>query len=381
MEDDSSIVIKEVNTKAELKTFVEFEHKLYKGNDYYVPSLLESELETLDREVNPAFEYCDAIYFLAYRGDEVVGRIAGICNYKANDIWNQSQVRFGWFDYIDDLAVSQKLMQAVEEWGREKGCEAVHGPMGFTDQDKEGMLVEGFDQLGTMITYYNYPYYIRHMEYMGFEKDTDWVEYKVYVPSSIPEKHIRMGNIVREKYGLRVVKFRKKKEIMPYARDIFYLLNDTYKHLYGYVELTDKQIDQLAGQYINFLQLDFCSFIVREADNALVGFGITMPSMSRALQKAKGKLFPTGFIHLLRAVNAKRPEVVDMLLISVAEEYQNKGVNALIFEDLIPIMNKYHVRYLESNPELETNASVSLQWKYFKRVRHKRRRAYIKELD
>lgn len=379
--EDDTVVIKEVRTKSELKDFVEFELKLYAGNKYFVPPLIDDEVESLSRESNPAFDHCEAVYFLAYRGDRIVGRVAGILNHKANDIWNQNHARFGWLDFEDDLAVSQKLLNAVEQWAMRHGCEAIHGPLGFTDLDKEGMLVEGFDQLGTMITLYNYPYYPEHMERLGYEKDIDWVEYKVYVPSTIPEKHLRLSNIVRQKYGLRVVKFRKKKDILPYARELFYLVNETYKHLYGFVELSDRQIDLLVKQYIPFIQLELCSFIIREQDNALVGFGITLPSMSRALQRAKGRLFPFGFIPLMQAMTSKSPEVVDMLLISIDKEYQNKGVNALIFEDLIPIMNKYHVRYLESNPELETNVNVALQWKYFKRVRHKRRRAYIKELE
>ena len=374
-----NIVIKEVTGKKELRQFVRFNIDLYKGNPYHVPSLIYDEMMTLDRKQNPAFEVCDAIYFLAYKGDRIVGRIAGIINRRSNEVWNQKRARFGFVDFIDDDEVVDALFNAVRQWAKQQGMEELCGPMGFTDLDHEGMLVHGFDQLGTMATIYNHPYYPQQLERMGFVKDQDWHEFKVYVPDCVPEKHLRIGEIVKRKYGLKVVKCKSKKEVMPYARPLFETLNISYAPLYSFSPLTDKQIDYYINMYIPMLRLDLLTLIVREEDNAVVGFGISIPSLSRALQKSKGQLWPFGWFHLLKALRSK-PEIVDLYLMGVLPEYQSKGVNALLFNDLIPIYKSLGVVYAESNPELESNNAVQAQWDYFKREHHKTRRVFIQKL-
>ena len=374
-----NIVIKEVTGKKELRQFVRFNIDLYKGNPYHVPSLIYDEMMTLDRKQNPAFEVCDAIYFLAYKGDRIVGRIAGIINRRSNEVWNQKRARFGFVDFIDDDEVVDALFNAVRQWAKQQDMEELCGPMGFTDLDHEGMLVHGFDQLGTMATIYNHPYYPQQLERMGFVKDQDWHEFKVFVPDCVPEKHLRIGEIVKRKYGLKVVKCKSKKEVMPYARPLFETLNISYAPLYGFSPLTDKQIDYYINMYIPMLRLDLLTLIVREEDNAVVGFGISIPSLSRALQKSKGQLWPFGWFHLLKALRSK-PEIVDLYLMGVLPEYQSKGVNALLFNDLIPIYKSLGVVYAESNPELETNNAVQAQWDYFKREHHKTRRVFIQQL-
>ena len=374
-----NIVIKEVTGKKELRQFVRFNIDLYKGNPYHVPSLIYDEMMTLDRKQNPAFEVCDAIYFLAYKGDRIVGRIAGIINRRSNEVWNQKRARFGFVDFIDDDEVVDALFNAVRQWAKQQDMEELCGPMGFTDLDHEGMLVHGFDQLGTMATIYNHPYYPQQLERMGFVKDQDWHEFKVYVPDCVPEKHLRIGEIVKRKYGLKVVKCKSKKEVMPYARPLFETLNISYAPLYGFSPLTDKQIDYYINMYIPMLRLDLLTLIVREEDNAVVGFGISIPSLSRALQKTKGQLWPFGWFHLLKALRSK-PEIVDLYLMGVLPEYQSKGVNALLFNDLIPIYKSLGAVYAESNPELESNNAVQAQWDYFKREHHKTRRVFIQQL-
>ena len=373
------VLIKEVTTKKELKKFVKFNIELYKNCPYHVPGLIDEEMMTLLRDKNPAFEIAEAIYFLAYKGDKIVGRIAGIINHRNNETYNKKNARFGFVDFIDDAEVVDKLFGAVESWAKEKGMEAIHGPLGFTDLDHEGMLIEGFDQLGTMAALYNFPYYPAHIERLGYAKDLDWQEFKIYIPKEIPERHVRIGEIVQKKYGLKILKFKKRKEIWPYAQRIFETLNQAYAHLYGFTKLTPKQIDYYVKMYIPMLRLDMITLILREADDTVVGFGISLPNLSRALQKAKGSMFPFGFIHLLKALYSKA-EVVDLYLVGVLPEYQKKGVNALLFNDLIPVYNKVGAVYAESNPELETNNAVQAQWDYFKREHHKTRRAFSKKL-
>lgn len=375
-----SVEVREVKGKKELRKFVKFNIDLYKDNPYHVPGLVDEELVTLDQTKNPAFEVCDAVYFLAYKDGKIAGRIAGMVNRRSNETWNQKYARFGFVDFIDDEEVVNALFGAVEKWARGQGMEAIQGPMGFTDLDHEGMLIEGFDQLGTMATIYNYPYYPRHMERLGYEKDQDWHEFKIYIPDSIPEKHLRIGEIVKKKYGLKTMKFSRSKDIMPYAQKVFETLNAAYTPLYGFAKLTQKQIDYYIKMYIPMLRLDLVTLIVREEDDAVVGFGISLPSLSRALQKAKGSMLPFGWFHLLKALKTK-PKVVDLYLTGVLPEYQNKGVNALLFNDLIPVYQRVGTIYAESNPELESNNAVQAQWDYFKREHHKTRRAFIKRLS
>jgi GNAT superfamily N-acetyltransferase len=341
--------------------------------------LIEEEMMTLDKKKNPAFELCDAIYFLAYKEGRLVGRIAGMVNRRSNEVWNQKYARFGFVDFIDDAEVVDALFAAVEKWAKEQGMDHLHGPLGFTDMDHEGMLVDGFDQLGTMATIYNYPYYPKHMERLGFGKDQDWYEFKIYIPKEVPEKHLRIGEIVKKKYGLKTLKFKRRKDIWPYAYKIFDTLNYAFGPLYGFAPLTEKQIEYYVNQYIPMIRLDMVTVVIQEATDRVVGFGISLPNLSHALKKAKGHMFPFGFIPLLKALKTK-PKVVDLYLMGVLPEFQNKGVNALIFNDLIPVYNALGTEYAESNPELELNSAVQAQWDYFERVHHKTRRAFIKEL-
>ncbi|MDR0394418.1 MAG: hypothetical protein LBH77_04590 [Tannerella sp.] len=374
-----SIKIIEVSTKKELRKFVKFNIKLYKGNPYHVPNLIDEEMMTLSKDKNPAFENCEAVYFLAYKDGKIAGRIAGIIVHECNRIWNQKNVRFGFVDFIDDEEVVDGLFDSVISWAKKKGMTTIHGPMGFTDLDHEGMLIEGFDRMGTMASIYNYPYYPKHLERMGFNKDQDWYEYKIYIPNGIPEKHQRIGNIVKQKYGLNIIKFKKRKEIWPYAYKIFDTLNKAYAPLYGFSPLTKKQINYYINMYIPMLRLDLLTVIVRESDDEVVGFGISLPSLSHAMRKAKGSLLPFGFFYLLKALYSK-PKVIDLYLTGVLPEYRNKGVNALLFNDLIPEYIRLGAEYAESNPELSTNNAVQAQWDYFKREHHKTRRAFIKQI-
>ncbi len=375
-----AVTIKRITELSDLKKFSKFNIQLYKDNRYHVPELISDEVATLNPDVNPAFEFCEAAYFLAYRDKKIVGRIAGIINHRANDTWNQTNARFGFVDFINDKEVVDALFKAVEDWAREKGMEMLQGPMGFTDFDHEGMLVEGFDQLSTMNTIYNYAYYPKHMDRLGFVKDQDWKEFRITIPKEIPERHRRIAGIIKDKYGLKILKFKSQKEIMPYAHRVFETLNQSYAPLYGYSELTEKQIDYYVKQYIPMLRLDFLTLVIREADDKVVGVAITIPNLSHALKKAKGSLFPFGWAYLLKALKSKKNDVVDLYLIGIIPEYQNKGVNALIFEDLCKVFNEHGVKYAESNPELETNAAVQMQWDYFEKEHHKTRRAYIKRL-
>ena len=365
--------------KDQLLQYVQFGIDLYRGNDCYVPPLITDQIDTLRPEENPAYDFCEAQSFMAFRNGEPVGAITAIINRAANEKTGERQVRFGFMDFIDDEEVVDALFDAVAAWGRERGMTEMVGPLGFTDLDPEGMLTEGYDEIGTMATIYNYPYYVSHMERMGFEKDAEWVEYRITVPDGIPEKHQRISDIVARKFGLKVKKFTSKKKIKEqYGRAIFDLVNEAYADLYGFVPLTDRQIEHYINIYLGVLRLDDVTLIV-DSDERLVALGISMPSMSKALQKSRGRLFPFGWYHLLRAIKG-HSDVVDLLLVAVKPEYQSKGVNALLFSDLIPryIANGY--KFAESNVELEGNANVQKQWEYFERRLHRRRRAWKKAL-
>jgi GNAT superfamily N-acetyltransferase len=374
-----SIIIKEVTDKATLRKFVTFNLKLYKGNPYHVPALIADEMMTLEKEKNPAFDFCESIYYLAYRNDEIVGRIAGIINHRANETWKQQYARFGFFDFIDDEAVSEALFEAVEKWAVQQGMNGIQGPLGFTDLDHEGLLVWGFDRLGTMATSYSFPYYQEHLARLGYKKDQDWQEFRVKVPAAVPEKHKRISEIVLKKYGLKIKKFKRVKEIWPYAEKIFLLWNEAYKPLYGYSELSPKQIEYYIKMYIPMLRLKLITLVVREEDDSVIGLAISLPSLSKALQKAKGKLFPFGWVHLLNALYGNG-KLVDLYIMGVHPDYQNKGVNALIFYDLIPALNQLGFTEAESNPELELNTKMQSQWEYFETEHIKTRRAFIKYL-
>lgn len=374
--------IKKVSNKAELKKFIRFNYEMYKDNPYSVPDLLEDMLKTFDPKKNPAFEFCEADYFLAYQGTELVGRIAAIINRRANETWNKQAVRFGWIDFIDDPEVSRALINTVIDWGRERGMNTLEGPLGFTDMDAEGMLIEGFDQLSTMATIYNYPYYPIHMEQLGLEKAMDWIEMKLMVPEKTPEKYVRIAEIVKKKYNLHVRKLKNMREIRRtgIGYKVFDLINEAYAPLFGYSKMTQRQIDQYVNEYLPILDLQMVT-LVEDKDNELVGVGISMASLSTTLQKAKGKLFPFGWVQFLKTLYFKRPPVLDLLLVAVKPEYQNKGVNALLFTDLIPIYIKYGFEWGETNPELEINEKVQSQWQYLDHKIHKRRRCFTKKIS
>ena len=372
-----SVEIKKVTTKSELKRFIRFNYEFYKDNPYSVPDLYDDMLNTFSPKKNAAFEFCEADYFLALRDGKIVGRVAAIINRRANETWNRKTVRFRWIDFIDDMEVSTALIDTVKQWGKERGMTEIEGPLGFTDMDAEGMLVEGFDQLSTMATIYNYPYYPQHMERLGLSKSADWVEMKIYVPDAIPEKHRRISDIIAKRYNLHIRKLKSKKKVRQsgVAHDIFRLINDAYTPLFGYSRMTERQIDQYVKMYVPVLDLRMVS-IVENEQNEIVAVGISMASLSRALQKAKGRLLPFGWFHLLKALMWKRPKVLDLLLVAVRPDYQGKGVNALLFTDLIPVYKELGFEYAESNPELEMNEKVQNQWQYFKTEQHKRRRCF-----
>ena len=381
----TSITIKKVETKEDLKAFIEFHYDLYEGNEYDVPNLYSDEVNTLSKEKNAAFDFCVANYYLAIRDNKVVGRVAAIINNKANEKWDQKRVRFGWIDFVEDKEVLEALLKAVEDFGKAHGMNEIVGPLGFTDMDPEGMLTWGFDQLGTMPTIYNYDYYPRLLESLpGYEVDNKYVEYKLFVPDTVPEKYAKIAEMIQNRYNLRIKKLTKK-DIFEggYGKKIFELINSTYKDLYGFSELSEKQIDQYINMYFPFADLSLITLVEdASADNKLVGIGITLPSLSEALQKCKkGRLLPFGWFHLLRAIKFHKTKIVDLLLIGVLPEYRMKGVNALIFADLIPRYQAYGFEWGETQVEMETNTNVQSQWETLNPVMHKRRNCYKKVLN
>lgn len=380
----SSIQIKRVETKKDLKRFIEFHYDLYKGNPYDVPNLYSDEVKTLSKNKNAAFDFCEAEYYLALKEGKIVGRVAAIINHKANEKWKKKDVRFGWIDFIDDIEVSRALFEAVEEYGRKKGMDDIVGPLGFTDMDPEGMLTWGFDKLGTMATIYNYEYYPQHMEELGgWEKDNDYVEYYLVVPEKSPEKYTKIAEMVEKRYNLHVRKLTKKDIFQGgYGKKLFDLINLTYSDLYGFSELTDRQIDQYVKMYFPFADLNLVTVIEDgNKDNQLAGLGITIPSLSHALQKCRrGRLFPFGWWHLLRAIKFHKTDGVDLLLMGFLPEYRSKGANALLFADLIPRYVNYGFKWGETQVEMESNEGVQSQWGPLDPINHKKRRCYRRSL-
>ncbi|WKZ69332.1 MAG: hypothetical protein QY331_15325 [Melioribacteraceae bacterium] len=373
-----SISIKEVTTDKDLKRFVDFQYKLYKNDKYWVPPLKKEELFSLRFDKNPAFDFCETKYWLAYKNDELVGRIAGIINHKFNEKFNKKIMRFGWIDFIDDEEVCSSLLTAIENWAKEKGMHEVHGPLGFTDMDGEGTLIEGFEEVSTLGAIYNYPYYPKLIERKGYTKDIDWIEYQVKMTSEpVPEKISRISDIALKRNKLRVLRVNKPKELLPYAREMFYLINSSYKDLYGFVELSDKQIDMYVKQYFGFIKPEYLPVVLNEK-NEMVAFGITMPSLSKAFQKAKGKLFPFGFIYILKAM--KNNPGLDLYLTAVRPDMQDKGVNAILMNEINKLIIKNNIRIVETNRELEDNSKVQAQWRFFEHRQHKRRRCYKKNI-
>lgn len=373
-----NISLSEVLSQKELRQFVDFQYDLYKDNRYWVPPLKKEELFLLDREKNPAFDFCETKYWLAYKENKVVGRIAGIINHKFNEKFNKKIMRFGWIDFVNDKEVSSSLLNAVENWADEKDMNEIHGPLGFTDMDGEGTLIEGFDELSVLGSIYNYDYYPNLIEAEGYSKDIDWVEYEVTMTSDpVPQKITRIAEIALKRNKLHLLNVNKPKELLPYAKEMFYLINKSYQDLYGFVELSDKQIDMYVKQYFGFIKPEYLPIVLNE-DNEMVAFGITMPSMSEAFQKAKGKLFPFGFIHILKAM--KNNPRLDLYLTAVRPDMQDKGVNAILMNEINKMIIKNNITKVETNRELEDNSKVQAQWRFFEHRLHKRRRCYKKEL-
>ena len=371
-----NITIQEVTSRKELKQFVKFPFKLYAKSDYWVPPLIGDEMKTLRKDINPAFEYSEAKYWLAYDEDgEIVGRIAGIINRRCIDKWKQPLMRIGWVDFVDNLEVSGALFNAVEQWAKEHELEGTHGPLGFTDMDNEGLLVEGFDKLPTIANIYNYPYYVDHFEKHGYTKVEDWIQYKFNASQPIPEKVQRINDLIQEKYGLRILKFASAREILPRAKEVFDVLNAAFVNLYGFVALTEKEIDYYVKQYFSFIKPEYVCFVADPTDK-IVGFAISMPSLSRAMQKARGHLFPFGFIHLLNAL--RKNDAVDLYLNGVLPEWQNKGVHSLYYSEMNKTYIRNNIKTAISNPQLETNINAVSVWKNYEKELYIRRRCYRK---
>lgn len=368
-----------VETKKQLHDFIMFPFGLYKDNPYWVPPLIADEKFTLSKDKNPAFENSEAEYWLAYKDGKLAGRIAGIVSHSYIKKWGNPYARFGWVDFIDDLEVSKALFDTVENWAREKGLKAVHGPLGFTDLDKEGMLVEGFDEMGTFVTIYNYPYYVKHLEAHGYVKDADWIEFDLKMPGpEVVKKVEELAKRAMEKYRLRVVPLKKPKDVLPYAKSVFDMINVAYEHLYGTVPLSEKQIECYIKQYFSFLNTDYVCLIVDE-QNQLAGFGIMFPSLTRAAQKARGRLFPFGFIHFLQAI--RKNDTLDLYLIAIRPELRSKGVPYVLISELTKTAIKNGVVRGIASPELETNHAVHSMWRNFETRIHRRRRCFIKKLE
>lgn len=377
-----SVVIKPVSnaSKKDLEPFILFNYRLYQDNKFAVPELYDDLMNVFLASKNAAYDFCDAQFFMAYKDGRAVGRVVAIINRRANETWRRQSVRFGWIDFIDDEEVSKALINAVIAWGRERGMTEIEGPLGFTDFDREGMLIEGFDQLGTMATHYNYAYYPEHMQKMGFTKGADWKEYKIYAPKEIPEKFLRVCDVVRTRYKLHSGKYTSRKKLKKErGKEIFALFNEAYAPLYGFSQMSDKQIDQYINAYLGIVDLRLLPMVFDEQEN-LIGVGVMMPSLSRALQKGRGARHLWGYLPLAWTLFVKHPRNTDLLLIAVKPEYQGKGVNAMLIADMIPAYQRLGYEYAESNPELEDNSRVQSQWDYFEHVNHKRRRCWVKEI-
>lgn len=375
------IEIIQVQNKKQKGIFVRFANELYRDCPYYTPILELDDFNTFDATKNPALDHCEYVMFLAYREGRPVGRICGLINRIANEKWQRKTCRFGWFDFEDDFEISESLMKAVAAWGKSRGMEYLNGPVGFTDFDHEGLLLEGYDYLAPMASLYNFPYYVKHYERMGFRKEADWIELQIFIPEKTPERFTRMAEIVKERYGLRVDKVRNIKELKrKYGMTYFDVLDSAYQKLYNFQPLTPRQKEYYTRMYFPLLNFDFVTVVVNR-ENEIVGVGLGMPDISKELKQSKGKLFPFGWFRLLRKLRAKRFDVFNLLLVAVREDYQDKGVNALFFYDTLPYFRKYGVKYAESTSMLETNHKVIEQFtKNFETTQHKRRRAYVREL-
>ncbi len=373
-----AVTIREVNSRKELREFISFPEIIYKGCENWVNPLYLDEYSTLSKKKNPAFEFCEASYFLAYKENKVVGRVAAIINHNANKSWNEQNIRFGWLDFIDDFEVSAALMEKVEEIAFSRGLKAVNGPFGFTDMDREGLLVDGFDKMGSLTTLYNYPYYGEHLEKLGYCKDIDWEQREFDVPDEVPEKLRRYSEIVRDRYNVRILRPSSKRELKRYGRGLFEALNEAFMPLYGFSPLTDAQIDSYVKQYIPLINFDLICILLDREDK-VVGFAVTMPSLSTALKKSRGKILPFGFLYLLKAL--KRYELIDMLMIGIIPSYHNKGLNAVIFDHLNTNFIKLGTRRVIANPQLENNTAVQNIFDYYPARPYMTRRCYLKSIE
>lgn len=367
------IIVNEVKNRQELMKFITFPMMLYKDNPNYVPGLINDEMQIWDPKENPALSYSESRQFLAYKDEKIVGRIALIINHKEEKELGIRKVRFGWIDFVDDPEVSNALIQTAIDFAKSKNFEKIEGPMGFTNLDKAGMLTLGFDKLATMIGIYNFEYYPKHLENLGLVKEKEWVEFEIMFPEVLPEKVVKFNDLIKEKYKLKVLRFKDKKELLPLVEPMFKLLDETYKNLSTYTPITDEQIKTYKEKYFGFIDKDYIICIVDEHDK-LISFAITMPSYSTALQKAKGKLFPFGWWHFLQA--GKKNDRANFYLIGIHPEYQRRGVTSIIFKEIYDIFKKKGVKYLETNPELEENKNIQLLWQDYHPENHKRRRTY-----
>ena len=376
----NQITIKEVTTKRELRRFVQFGIDLYKGNNYFCPPIVIDEMNTFSPSGNPALEVCDFVIYMAYRNNKIVGRIVGIINHRANEVWGVNKCRFGWFECIDDYDVFEALLDAVAEWGRSKGMACLNGPLGFTDFDHQGLLIEGFDYNAPMASLYTYPYYIAHYERYGLRKEMDWIEFQIRPPKEAPERMRRVAKLVEERYGLHTVKVKSVRELKKrYGYTYFDVIDTAYQKLYNYQPMTERQKQYYCKMFFPLLNFDFVTMVANAKDE-IVAVGVGMPSLSEALRKCRGRLFPFGWYHLLKALRAKKMTDFDLLLIAVRPDYQDKGVNALLFDEMTPYFTKYGIERVETTAILETNNKSQANFVIFDHIQHKRRRAYTKEL-
>ena len=376
----NKITIKEVATKRELRQFVQFGIDLYKGNPYYCPPIFFDEVNTFNPKNNPALEVCDFVIYMAYRKEQIVGRIVGIINHRANEVWGVKKCRFGWFDFVDDYDVFSSLLDAVVEWGRSRGATLLNGPVGFTDFDHQGLLIEGFNYNAPMASLYTHPYYMAHYERYGLRKEADWIEYQITPPAEAPERMRRIVGLVESRYKLHVVKVKNSRELRKrYGYTYFDVLDSAYQKLYNYQPMTPKQKQYYCKMYFPILNFDFVTMVANEQDE-IVAVGLGMPSLSEALRKCQGNLFPFGWYHLIKALKAKKMTDFDLLLIAVRPDYQDKGVTALIFNEMTPHFQRYGIQRVETTAILETNHKNLANFAEFDHIQHKRRRAFIKEL-
>lgn len=372
------VTVRKVTTNKDLDNFVKFPIELYAGNEQFVPEMSSDVRGSFDPRKNHGLSFTEVQAFIAEKDGKVVGRIAGIINTRANKKWNTKVVRFSYIDFIDDLEVSEALLNTVVEWGKERGMTEIQGPLGITDFDKEGMLVEDFDRLGSMIDIYNYPYYPKHMEAHGYSKVVDWVQIRVEIPQEVPARYERVARLSKEMYGLRVKKVTLNEAYNGEGRRLFDLMNMAYAPLFGYSSFTPRQIDFFLKMYLPIADMEMIPFVENEKGE-LVAAAVTMASMSKALQKSKGKMVPFGWWHMLKALKFRHEDTANMMLIAVRPDMQGLGVNALIFDDLIPIYNKKGYRYAETGPQLEDNVKELSQWKPMNPEVIKRRRCFGKK--